>query len=48
MCFKTVLQFFPQLGKPVKPRDDKKKAVDPEGYWELAKSGLLGNPKKFL
>ena len=47
-CFETVLQFFPKAGKPTKPKDDKKKAVDPDGWWELAKKELLGNPKAFL
>jgi dynein heavy chain len=47
-CFQVVLVFFPKCGKPKKPTDEKKKAVDPEGWWELAKKELLGNPKAFL
>jgi dynein heavy chain len=47
-CFETVMQFFPKGGKPVKPKDDKMKAIDPDGWWELAKKELLSNPKAFL
>jgi isopenicillin N synthase-like dioxygenase len=31
-----------------KSTDEKKKAVDPDGYFELAKKDFLGNPKAFL
>lgn len=47
-CFEVVLQFFPKQGKPKKPTTDKEKAADPDGYFTLAKKGLLGNPKQFL
>jgi dynein heavy chain len=39
---------FPNKGKPKKPTDDKKKACDPDGYFELAKKELLNNPNAFL
>lgn len=31
--------------KPKKPTDEKKKQTDPDGYFELAKSDMLKNPK---
>jgi hypothetical protein len=44
--FEVVYHFFAKdLSKPKKPQDDKKKAIDPDGYWEVAKKELLGNPK---
>jgi len=46
--FQTVLYMFPQKGKPKKPQDEKKKASDPDGYFELAKKELLSNPNGFL
>jgi dynein heavy chain len=34
-----------KVGRPKKPTDDKMKEIDPEGYWQLAKTKLLMNPK---
>jgi dynein heavy chain len=45
--FEVVCHMF-QFKKPPKPKDPKKIESDPEGYFELAKKDLLGNPKKFL
>jgi len=39
---------FPQKGKAKKPQDEKKRASDPEGYFDLAKKELLNNPNAFL
>lgn len=39
---------FPQKGKAKKPQDEKKRASDPEGYFDLAKKELLSNPNAFL
>lgn len=46
--FQTVLYMFPQKGRPKKPQDEKKKASDPDGYFDLAKKELLSNPNGFL
>jgi len=45
--FEVVAYMF-KAPKPKKPTDDKKKANDPDGYFEYAKKELLSNPKKFL
>lgn len=37
-----------QFKKPKKPTDPKKLESDPDGFFDLAKKDLLGNPKKFL
>lgn len=37
-----------RLGRPTKPKDDKGKEIDPEGYWTLSKTKMLSNPKVFL
>jgi dynein heavy chain len=45
--FKICCIFLLQSDKPKKPQGDKAEA-DPEGYWELAKSKFLSDPKGFL
>lgn len=45
--FEVVAHMFTKP-KPPRPTDEKKKAVDPDGYFELAKKDFLGNPKAFL
>lgn len=45
--FEVVCHMF-KFKKPPKPKDPKKIESDPDGYFELAKKDLLGNPKKFL
>jgi len=43
-----VVSLMLRLSKPKKVTDEKKKATDPEGYFEQAKAELLKNPKGFL
>lgn len=45
--FEVVALMF-NAKKPPKPKDDKGKESDPDGYFGYAKKELLGNPKKFL
>jgi dynein heavy chain len=45
--FEVVAHMF-KAPKPKKPTDDKKKANDPDGYFEYAKKEMLSNPKQFL
>jgi len=45
--FEVVAYMF-KAPKPKKPTDDKKKANDPDGYFEYAKKEMLSNPKQFL
>lgn len=45
--FEVVCYMF-GFKKPPKPKDPKKIESDPDGFFELAKKDLLGNPKKFL
>ena len=45
--FEVVCYMF-QFKKPKKPTDPKKLESDPDGWFELSKKDLLGNPKKFL
>ena len=45
--FEVVCIFF-QKKKPNPPTDEKKKATDPEGWFDLSVKELLDNPNRFL
>lgn len=47
-CFQVVCFLLLKSEKPKKPNDAKKLQYDPEGWFELSKSKLLSEPKKFL